>query len=82
MAKLSKEQIVTVRVLEAQRESATATAHRLGVKEGAVRYHRLRAAWSAREVAQQLGRAGLGEWVVSRPTDRRCLVIGRAPERV
>ena len=44
MAKLSKEQIVTIRVLEAQGESATATARRLGVKEGAVRYHRRRAA--------------------------------------
>ena len=44
MAKLSKEQVVTIRVLEAQGESATATARRLEVREGAVRYHRRRAA--------------------------------------
>ena len=39
MAKLSKEQIVTIGVLDERGQSHSATARLLGVTEGAVRHH-------------------------------------------
>ena len=39
MAKLSKEEIVTLHVLKEKTETNQAIAQRLGVTEGAVRYH-------------------------------------------
>lgn len=43
MAKLTREQIVTIGVLQQRGQSASETARILGVTEGAVRYHRRRA---------------------------------------
>ncbi|MBV8605846.1 MAG: hypothetical protein JO034_00070, partial [Singulisphaera sp.] len=43
MAKLTREQIVTIEVLHQRGQSATVTAQILGVTEGAVRYHLRRA---------------------------------------
>ena len=42
MAKLSEEQVVTIRVLTQQGEPASATARRFGISEGTVRYHQRR----------------------------------------
>jgi transposase len=42
VAKLSEEQIVTIRVLHEQGEPASVTARRFGLSEGTVRYHRRR----------------------------------------
>ena len=39
MAKLTKDEIVTLQVLNQKGESNRAIARRLGVSEGAVRYH-------------------------------------------
>lgn len=47
MAKLSKEHIVTIRVLNERGESKCSIARRLGVTEGAVRYHLRRQASGA-----------------------------------
>ena len=47
MAKLSKEHIVTIRVLNERGESKCSIARRLGVTEGAVRYHLWRQASGA-----------------------------------
>ncbi len=44
MAKLTEEEIVTIRVLNSKGETNTAIARRLEVTEGAVRYHLHRAA--------------------------------------
>ncbi|MBV8075170.1 MAG: hypothetical protein JO284_02165, partial [Planctomycetaceae bacterium] len=49
MAKLTKEQIVTIEVLHQRGQSATRTAQILGVTEGAVRYHLRRARDVARD---------------------------------
>jgi transposase len=69
MARLSKEQVVTICVLNEKGESHCATARVLGVTEGAVRYHlRRKAAGSTdgRSKAPQVERAGLAaavaEW--------------------
>lgn len=47
MAKLGREQVVTIRVLEQQGQNHCQTARLLGVTEGAVRYHLRRAAAKA-----------------------------------
>ena len=43
MAKLTREQVVTIQVLHQRGQPATQTARLLGVTEGTVRYHRRRA---------------------------------------
>jgi transposase len=61
LAKLTREQIVTIEVVTACGQSASQTARLLGITEGAVRYHRRRAEQAAgdrrRKIAQveQLG---------------------------
>jgi len=44
LAKLTKDEIVTLHVLKEKGETNTAVAERLGVTEGAVRYHSRRRA--------------------------------------
>ena len=62
MAKLTKEEVVTIRVLEQQGQSHSQTARTLGVSEGTVRYHLRRAAAGAvdgRKKPMLVERAGL-----------------------
>ena len=66
MAKLTREQIVTIEVLHQRGQSAAQAARLLGVTEGAVRYHRRRADSGARDGRQKTARIeqlGLAEAV-------------------
>ncbi|MBV8270566.1 MAG: IS21 family transposase [Planctomycetaceae bacterium] len=56
MAKLTKEQIVTIEVLHQRGQSATRTAQILGVTEGAVRYHLRRTGDGTRDGRQKPAR--------------------------
>ncbi|WP_406693855.1 IS21 family transposase [Singulisphaera sp. Ch08] len=65
MAKLTREQIVTIGVLQQRGQSASETARILGVTEGAVRYHRRRAGDAAdgRRKSSRIEQLGLAEAV-------------------
>jgi transposase len=66
LAKLSREQIVTIEVLHRRDQSATVTAKILGVTEGAVRYHLRRArdgVTDGRQKPARIERLGLAEIV-------------------
>ncbi|MBV8078231.1 MAG: IS21 family transposase [Planctomycetaceae bacterium] len=66
MAKLTREQIVTIEVLHQRGQSATQTAQILGVTEGAVRYHLRRAreaATDGRRKPSRIEQLGLAEAV-------------------
>lgn len=56
MAKLTREQIVTIEVLHQRGQSATVTAQILGITEGAVRYHLRRARDGASDGLQKPAR--------------------------
>ncbi len=67
MAKLTKEQIVTIEVLHQRGQPATHTARLLGVTEGTVRYHRRRAregAGDGRQKPSLIEQLSLAEVVV------------------
>jgi hypothetical protein len=62
LVQLTKEEVVTIRVLKQQRQSHCLTARTLGVSEGTVRYHLRRAAAGAvdgRKKQMLVERAGL-----------------------
>jgi transposase len=66
LAKLTREQIVTIEVLRQRGQSASQAARILGVSEGAIRYHRRRArdgATDGRSKPFQVERLGLAEAV-------------------
>jgi transposase len=66
LAKLTREQIVTIGVLQQRGQSASETARILGVTEGAVRYHRRRAgdgAADGRRKSSRIEQLGLAEAV-------------------
>ena len=66
MAKLTREQVVTIQVLHQRGQPATQTARLLGVTEGTVRYHRRRAlqgATDGRKKPSQVEQAGLADVV-------------------
>jgi transposase len=66
LAKLTREQIVTIGVLQNRGQSASETARILGVTEGAVRYHRRRArdgAADGRGKSSRIDQLGLAEAV-------------------
>lgn len=66
MAKLTREQIVTIQVLHERHQSQSETARILGVSEGAVRYHLRRAregATDGRLKPSQIERLGLADVV-------------------
>ena len=66
MAKLTREQIVTIEVLQQRGQSQSQTARVLGVSEGAVRYHLRRArdgATDRRRKPSRIEQRGLAEVV-------------------
>jgi transposase len=66
LAKLTREQIVTIEVLQQRGQAATHTARILGVTEGTVRYHRRRArdgAVDGRQKRSQIEALGLADVV-------------------
>ncbi|MHC5537110.1 hypothetical protein ACYOEI_02600 [Singulisphaera rosea] len=66
MAKLTREQIVTIEVLHQRGQSASETARILGVTEGAVRYHLRRkrdGSLDGRRKASRIEQLGLAEAV-------------------
>jgi len=66
LAKLTREQVVTIQVLHQRGQPATQTARLLGVTEGTVRYHRRRAlqgATDGRKKPSQVEQAGLADVV-------------------
>lgn len=83
MAKLSEDEVVTLQVLKEKGETNRAIARRLGVTEGAVRYHLRRRAAGARDgrrkvsLIDRLGLAGVVEhwW----KTQQEALPAGRPP---
>src|SRR6202000_1434395 len=66
LAKLTREQIVTIEVLQRRGQSQSQTARILGVSEGAVRYHLRRAregAADGRQKPSRIERLGLDQGV-------------------
>ena len=66
LAKLTREQIVTIEVLQQRGQSQSQTARILGVSEGAVRYHLRRAkeaATDGRQKSSRVEQLGLAEAV-------------------
>ena len=81
MAKLTREQIVTIEVLQQRGQSQSRTARILGVSEGAVRYHLRRArdgAADGRRKPSRIEQRGLAE-AVAHWWQARLEVLG--PER-
>ena len=78
MAKLTREQIVTIQVLHQRGQSHRHTARLLGVSEGTVRYHRRRAsdgATDGRKKPSRIEQLGLADvvahWWQARAEDTR-----------
>jgi transposase len=85
LAKLTKEEVVTIRVLKQQRQSHCQTARTLGVSEGTVRYHLRRAAAGAadgRKKQMLLERSGLSSVVKEWWEEQQQLLNNKRPPSV
>ena len=82
MAKLSKDEIVTLHVLKEKGESNCAIAEKLGVTEGAVRYHLRRAgSKDGRQKTSMIDKLGLAE-AVAHWWESQQEVLGDRPPNV